>query len=120
MPPLPVSVKLCCPPGQKPAQHLPIWSQLRQAPLPRDTCSVLHPGALGASVHDQPVWSWQHDLRFSASTLLLIALDLGRMDGGGGSVIPSSPSRGSGCQEMTPFTQLTSAEHRAWPTLEEG
>lgn len=71
-------------------------------------------------MHDQPVWSWQHDLRFSASTLLLIALDLGRMDGGGGSVIPSAPSRESGCQEMTPFTQLTSAEHWAWPTLEEG
>lgn len=44
-------------------------------------------------MHDQPVWPRQRDLRFSASTLLLIALDLGRMDGGGGSVIPSSPSR---------------------------
>lgn len=88
------SVKLCCPPGQKPAQHLSIWSQAKQSPLPRDTCRALHPRALGASVHDQPVWPWQHDLRFSASTLLLIALDLGRMDGGGGVCNPITLKQG--------------------------
>lgn len=44
---------------------------------------------------DQPVWPWQHDLRFSASTLLLIALDLERMGGGGGLCNPIIPKQGN-------------------------